>query len=105
MWAQMCHVSRGVHPSEAMMHFPLFHISPLFSDSVENFPNFTFSRKIFPFSSAKISDDLFEFPPYFACFSTFLSCFAEIIIPPPFFEQFPLFSKKFTCFLHTLCVF
>src|SRR6218665_2807220 len=35
-------------PPEAMMHFPLFHISPPlfpknFSDSVEKFPNFTFS--------------------------------------------------------------
>src|SRR6218665_929064 len=58
-------MARGVHPPEAMMHFPtLFQIPPIFekfSDSVENFRNFTFSRKISPFSSAKISDDHFLF--------------------------------------------
>src|SRR6218665_1167163 len=37
--------------------FPLF--PKKISDSVENFPNFTFSHNIFLFSSAKISDDLF----------------------------------------------
>src|SRR6218665_2163550 len=44
-------IARGVHPLEAMMHFPLFQISPLFpkkfSGYMENFPNFTFSHKIF----------------------------------------------------------
>ena len=55
---------RGVHPPEVKMHFPLVSKFPLFpknfSDSVENFPDFTFSDKIFRFSSAKISDDLFK---------------------------------------------
>ena len=67
---------RGVHPPEAIIHFPpCFRFPPIFdkfSDSEENFQNFTFSRKFFRFSSAKISDDLFqlsttnfEFPPIF----------------------------------------
>jgi len=41
---------------------PLVSDFPLFSKNVqtlENFQNFTFSRKISPFSSTKISDDLF----------------------------------------------
>src|SRR6218665_675395 len=42
---------RGVHPSEAMMHFPPCFSFPqfqkTFSHSVENFPNFTFSEKLF----------------------------------------------------------
>ena len=49
-------------PPEAMVHFPLFQIPPIFekfSDSVENFQNFSFSREISRISSAKISDDLF----------------------------------------------
>ena len=58
------HVHAGASiPSETMMHFP--HVSDFppifdkFSDSEENFQNFTFSRKISSFSSAEISDDLF----------------------------------------------
>src|SRR6218665_2532134 len=50
-------------PSEAMMHFhPVSDSPPIFEkfcDFLENFKNLTFSRKNFPFSSAKISDDLF----------------------------------------------
>src|SRR6218665_1039556 len=56
-------IYRGVHPSEAMIHFPPVSDFPLFpkniSDSVENFPNVTFSLKIFIFSAAKISHKLF----------------------------------------------
>src|SRR6218665_1011659 len=43
------HLTRGVQPSDAMMHFPPVSdfppISENFPDSVENFPNFTFSQK------------------------------------------------------------
>ena len=89
-------VCRGVHPPlRPWCIFPLFQISPIvfdkFSDSVENFQNFTFSRKIFRFSFAKISDDLF-----------FPSCFAKIIISPYFHKFPPCFLKihlLFTCFL------
>src|SRR6218665_2006993 len=95
----------GVHPPEAMMHFPpCFRFSPIFekfSESVENFQNFTFS--------SKISDDFFylsttnfEFPP---CFSTFPPCFAKIIISPFTFTNCPPVLGKFICFLHALCVF
>ena len=39
-------VNRGVHPSEAMMHFPSVSDFPLF---LENFTNVTFSEKILVF--------------------------------------------------------
>ena len=56
-------VSRGVHPPWGHDAFPPVSDFPLifkkFSNSVENFPNFTLSRKNFRFSSAKISYDLF----------------------------------------------
>src|SRR6218665_3607359 len=45
-----------------MMHSPCFRFPPIFEkilDFLENFKNVPFSRKNFPFSSAKISDDLF----------------------------------------------
>src|SRR6218665_3394382 len=38
------------------------------SDSAENFPDLTFSQKLFRFSSAKISDDLFLVIDYFGKF-------------------------------------
>jgi len=50
-------MDRGVHPPEAMMHFPLFQIPPI----SEKFLRLCrkFSPKKFRFSSAKIPDDLF----------------------------------------------
>src|SRR6218665_2735524 len=102
---------RGIHdPTEAMMHFPLFQISPLFAKkfrhSVENFPDFTFSRTFFRFSSAEISDDFFYYKfstspifPVSLHFPLFRkNCF-------PYFKKFPPVFVKFTCFLHTLYVF
>src|SRR6218665_925109 len=69
-------------PSEAMMHFPPVSVSPIFdkfSDSVENFLNFTFSQKKFRFSSAKISDDLFfSHRPQISNFSLFSLLFQYI---------------------------
>jgi len=57
--------ARGVHPPEAMMHFPLFQISPNFpkklSDCVVNFPNLTFSKKCSDFHPQK-----FLFPKWFS---------------------------------------
>src|SRR6218665_2506822 len=96
------------------MHFPLFQISLLFptnlSDSVENFPNLTFSRKISRFSSAKISDDLFLshrlkilIPHLFSLFHYISPYFAKIIIPPTFanfllsFREIYVFSTYFMC--------
>jgi len=44
--------TRGVHPSEAMIYFPSVSdfpsISEIFSESVENSTNFTFSKNHFP---------------------------------------------------------
>src|SRR6218665_2487719 len=119
-------ISRGVHPPEAMMHFPTcFRFPPIFekfSDSVENFQNFTFSRKI----SAKISDDHFSSHrpqisnfPLFPLFQYISPLFRENYYFSPAFKNFrpppqifggpsppvPPVLQKLTCFLHTLCVF
>jgi len=82
-------------------------ISEKFSDSIENFPNVTFSRKFFRFSSAKISDDLFlvihhKFPPYFHYFNTFPPISTKLFFPPTF-RDFPAVFGKFTCFCIVLC--
>ena len=57
------YTGRGVHsPWDHDAFPPCFRFPPIFEkllDSVENFPNCTFSRQIFRFSSAKISDDFF----------------------------------------------
>ena len=81
--------------------FPLF--SKQFSDSAENVHNFTFSRKFFRFSSAKISDDLS--PPYFPCFSTFPSLFRKNYYFSPTFYKFPPCFRKIHVFLYALCIF
>jgi len=87
---------RGIHPSEALMHylrvsnFPLF--PRKFSDSVENFFNFTFSQDIFLFSSDKISYDFFssltknfEFPPIFAVSVHFPPISGKLLFPSVLF--------------------
>jgi len=84
---------------------PVFEI---FFDFLENFWNVTFSRQNFLFSSAsaKISDDLFfshqpqisNFPPCFACMTTFPLWFAKISYSPYFSKFPPLFSKNSTAF-------
>ena len=104
-----CLVSRGVHPSETMMHFPpVSDFPPIFgkfSNSEENFHNMTFS-------SAEISDDLFfSHRPQISN----SSLFSLLQYISPLFRQnyyFPLALEnvtsalvKFTCFLHTLRVF
>src|SRR6218665_3774045 len=77
-----------------------------FSDSLGNFTNFTFSQKIFRFSSAKISDDLFshqlQIHPYFACFSTFPPISLKLLSPyflkcPPCFRKMYVYFTYFTC--------
>ena len=92
------------------MHFPLFQISPQFPKKID------IPWKILPipenfvrFSSAKISDDLFLvidynflISPGFPCFTEFHPYFAKIIV---LLLKIPPFFVKFTCFLHTLCVF
>ena len=100
-------------PSEAMMHFPPVSDSPIFekfSDSVENFLNFTFSRKISRFSSAKISEDFFqpsttnfEFPPI-PCFSTFPPVSRILLISPYFAKFAPSFRKIHLLFTYFVCI-
>src|SRR6218665_2035041 len=101
-----------------MMHFPSVSdfppVSENFSQSVENFPNFTFSRIFFPFSSAEISDDLIFFSffshqpqilnsPYFRYFNTFPPISTKLFFPllllqiPLCFRQIYVF---FTCFMY-----
>ena len=106
---------RGIHPPWVNDAFPPCFRFPLFpkkfSDSVENFPNFTFF-KFFRFSSAKISYDLFLvinhkfriFPPSFP-----ISIHFPISPPispklffPPYFSTFTPCFRHFSSFLHTL---
>ena len=79
------------------------------------FSQFDFFQRIFRFSSAKISHDIFFFflvidhkfwISYFHSFSTFLLLFWEnYYFPPPHtFPNFPPDFVKFTCF-YILCVF
>jgi len=106
--------TRGVHPPEAMMHSPRFRFPPYFRKILGlsgKFKNLTLSRKNFPFSSAKISDDLFlvidhkfRISPYFPCFSAFPPWFAKNYYSPYFSKSLPVL-KKFNNFLHTLRVF
>ena len=85
-------------------------VSKKCSDSVENFPSFTFSRKCFWFSSAKISDDPFFshqpqisiFPPIFPI-SKHFSPISRKLFFPQYFSKFPPVFGKFTCFLHAFC--
>jgi len=84
--------------------FPLF--LKIFSNSAENFPNLTFSKNVFRFSSTEISDDLFlfihhkfRFPtPLFPCvFNSFPPYFGKFFFSPTFAILPPDFVK-FTCF-------
>ena len=108
--------------SEAMMHFPLcFRFSPIFkkiSDSVKNFKNFTFFRPIFTIFLCQISEDLFlvidpefwilpptfEFSPHIFPVSVYFPPLSRKLFFPLLLQISPCF-RKFTCFLHTLCVF
>ena len=90
---------------------PCFRFPPTFdkfSDSMENFQNFTFCRKICRFSSAKISEDLFlvidkkfQISPIFPL--SVHSPFAKIIISP-YFEIFFCFRKNHLLFTYFMCI-
>jgi len=107
------YIARGVHPSEAMMHFPPVSDSPPYFRKIlrlENFQNFTFSRQNFRFSSSKISDDLFlvidhkfrmNFLPILPVLLHFPSDCRKLLSP---YQKFPPVLKKFISFLHALCV-
>jgi len=99
------------------MHFPPVSDFPLFpknvSDTMENFPNFAFSIKIFRFSSAKnfwwpflVIHYKFRICPLFLLFQYISPYFQKIIISFYFckFRHPPDFIK-FTCFFCILFVF
>src|SRR6218665_2466783 len=86
-----------------------FQIPPIFgkfSDSEENFHNFTFSRKISSFSFAEISDDLFlvidhkfRISPLFSPIQYISSSVSRKLLLPPYFDKFPPpVLDKLTCF-------
>src|SRR6218665_3216294 len=94
-------MSGGVHPSEAMMHFPPVLDFPLFSKNLQTMWKFfkilPFPEKFLHFHPPKF---LMTFcshrpqiwnSPYFLCFSNISLCFAKIII-------FPLLLKIPLCF-------
>src|SRR6218665_2718785 len=95
-----------------MIHFPLFQIFPSVSEKFfrlhGKFSNFTYSRKILRFSSAKISDDLlfsflvinykFGISPLFSLFHYISPLFRKKILFPPAFKNFPPAFVKLTCF-------
>jgi len=94
---------------------PLFQIpsvSEKFSHSVENFPNFTFSRKIFRFSSTKISDDLFSFLvnnhkfriPLFSLFQYIFPLFRQNYFPHTFTNFPPCFRQIYVFFTYFMCL-
>src|SRR6218665_1110384 len=97
------------------MHFPLFPIPPFpknVSDSVENFPNFTFSTKILRLSSAKISDNFFlssttnsEFPPiYIFSLFQYISTISQKLLFSPYFSKFlSRFCRIYVLFTYFIC--
>src|SRR6218665_2909362 len=89
-------------PPEAMIHFPPFQIPPVsenFSDSVENFPNCTFSRKFFRFSSTKIL--LFPYLSKFPLFLANLRAFYTFYV----FFVLPTFTMMHLCSSITQCTY
>jgi len=108
-----------------MMHFPLFQI-PLYFRKIfrlwKIFKILPFPEKFPPkflMTIFLVIDHKFRISPFFSCFSTFPPCFAKIIISPLLLkisvphlkflgdrlpQSLPVL-QKFTCFLHTLCVF
>src|SRR6218665_598783 len=96
-----------------MMHFPPVQIPPIsekFSNFLNFFYNFTFSRKISLLSSAKISDHLFlvidhkfRISPLFSLFQYIFPVSQKLFFPPTFtkfstcFTQIHLLFTTFTC--------
>ena len=87
---------RGVHPPEAIMHFPLFHISLCFRN------NFKTPWKLFQmFFSHQLN--ILNFP-LFSLFQYIFRLFRENYYFFPTFLNFPLFSYNLRVF-HILYVF
>src|SRR6218665_3040066 len=101
---------RCVHPSEALMYFPLFQIPPIsknfltFSGKFYRF--YLFPKKIFRFSSAKISDFFTTKFPLFSLFHCISPYFVKNIVSPyMYFKNVSLCFRKIYVILHTLYVF
>ena len=104
---------RGIHPPEAMMHFPPVSDFPSISEKIFRF-RWKFSRcylfkkilificKNFWWLFCQVITTNFELPLYFCCFSTFPPISGKLLFPPCFCK-FPSDFVKFMCFLHTLC--
>jgi len=91
------------------MHFPppVSDLPPYFSKifRLENFQNFTFPEKFFHFHLPKFLMTFFSHrPQIFPVSVHFPPCFAKLLFPPTLKNFLPVF-QKFTCFLHTLCLF
>src|SRR6218665_303299 len=103
-------------PPETMMHFPpLFQISPLFQKNFRTFWKILtilpFPKHFLDFHPPKFLMTFFShqpqisnFPPVFPVSVHFLPVSRKLLFPP-YFQNFPHVFDKFTCFLHTLCVF
>ncbi len=109
------HKSRGVHPPEAMMHFPLFQISPyfrkLFQTPWKIFTIWPFPKKIFDFHLPKFLMTFFFFShwpqiwnfPLFSLFQYISPYFGKFFFPlllqiSPWFRKIYVFFTYFMCF-------
>src|SRR6218665_3006192 len=93
--------NRDAHPSEAMMHFPLFQIPPI---SEKFFRSDLFPKKIFDLHPPKFLTTFFKFliSPLFSLFHYTSLLLRKNVIFPLLLQISPDFVK-FTRFLHTLC--
>ena len=105
------HVQGRPSSSEAMMHFPLFQISPLFAKNFQTPWEFfsIFPQKNVRFHPPKMSDDPFLVIHWKFCISPrkivhFPSISRKLFFSPYFFK-FPPDFIKFMGFLHTLHIF
>src|SRR6218665_3791187 len=96
-------------PLEAMMHFPPVSNFPLFSTNFQTlwkiFKILPFPENFLDFHPPKFLMTFLEFPPIFLVSVHFPSVSRKLLFCPPTMKNFPPVFEKFTCFLHTLCVF
>jgi len=107
--------NRGVHPPEAMMHFPpLFSIFPLKIFRLWKFSKMLSFQKKFPIFSRQISYDLFfshrpqisDSPPILPVLVHFPSDSRKFIIFPLTLRNFPsCFRKIHQLFTYFTCIF
>jgi len=92
---------RGVHPPWGNDEFPSVSdfppISENFSDSMENFPNFTF------FTFFIVIDSNFLISPYFRCFRIVHPISGKLSFHPPTFSHSLWFRKIYVFFTNYMC--